>query len=43
MNDYKKALEYYEKYLKLGKPGSSGYKFVEESIAYVKQELFMEE
>lgn len=43
MNDYKNALEYYEKYLKLGKPGSSGYKFVEESIAYVKQELFMEE
>lgn len=38
----KKALEYYERYLKLGKPGSSGYKFVEESIKYVKQELFME-
>lgn len=43
MKDYKKALEYYEEYLKRGKPGSSGYKFVEESIAYVKQELFMEE
>ena len=42
MKDYKKALEYYEEYLKRGKPGTSGYKFVEESIAYVKQELFME-
>lgn len=43
MKDYKKALEYYEEYLKRGNPGSSGYKFVEESIAYVRQELFMEE
>lgn len=43
MKDYRKALQYYEEYLKRGKPGSSGYKFVEESIAYVKQELFMEE
>ncbi len=43
MKEYKKALEYYEEYLKRGKPGTSGYKFVEESIAYVKQELFMEE
>ena len=42
LKEYKKALEYYERYLKLGKPGSSGYKFVEESIKYVKQELFME-
>ena len=41
--DYDKALEYYERYLKVGKKGSSGYKFVEESIAYLKQEKFMEE
>ena len=43
MKDYMKALEYYERYLKVGKPGSRGYEFVEESIEYVKQELFMEE
>ena len=43
LKKYDKALEYYERYLKVGKPGSSGYKFVEESIAYIKQEKFMEE
>ena len=42
MKDYMKALEYYERYLKVGKPGSRGYEFVEESIEYCKQELFME-
>ena len=43
LKNYDKALEYYERYIKLGKPGSAGYKFVEESIEYVKQEMFMEE
>ena len=43
LRNYKKALEYYERYIKLGKPGTAGYKFVEESIEYVKQEKFMEE
>ena len=43
LKNYKKALEYYERYIKLGKQGSAGYKFVEESIEYVKQEKFMEE
>lgn len=43
LKNYKKALEYYERYIKLGKPGTAGYKFVEESINYVKQEKFMEE
>ena len=43
LKNYKKALEYYERYIKLGKPGPAGYKFVEESIEYVKQEKFMEE
>ena len=43
LKNYKKALEYYERYIKLGKPGTAGYKFVEESIEYVKQEKFMEE
>ena len=43
MKEYDKALKYYEQYIKAGKPGSKGYKFVEESIAYIKQEKFMEE
>ena len=43
LKNYKKALEYYERYLKIGKPGTAGYQFVEESIQYVKQEKFMAE
>lgn len=43
LKDYKNALLYYEQYKKSGKPGSSGYKYAEESIAYVKAELFMRE
>ncbi len=43
LKEYDKALKYYEQYIKIGKPGSKGYKFVEESIAYIKQEKFMEE
>ncbi len=42
LKEYDKALEYYEQYLKLGKPGTRGYRYVEESIAYIKQEKFME-
>ena len=40
---YKQALEFYEKYLKLAKPGTRGYEFVKKSIEYVKGELFMNE
>ena len=43
LKDYKKALAWYEKYLAVGKPGTSGYKYVEKSIEYVKGELFMKE
>ena len=43
LKKYDKALEYYERYLKLAKPGSAGYKYAEESIAYIKQEKFMQE
>lgn len=43
LKNYTKALEYYERYMKLGKPGTEGYRFVELSINYVKQEKFMEE
>ena len=42
LKNYTKAMEYYERYLKLGKPGTEGYRFVELSINYVKQEKFME-
>lgn len=43
LKEYDNALKYYESYLKIGRPGSKGYQFVEESIAYIKQEKFMEE
>ena len=39
---YKKALEYYERYLKLVKPGTKGYEFAKKSIEFLKGELFME-
>ena len=41
--DYKTALEWYEKYLALAKPGTSAYNFVTDSIKFLKGELFMEE
>ena len=41
--DYKQALEWYEKYLKVARPGSPGYNFTVKSVEYVKSELFMEE
>lgn len=43
MKDYKKAKEYFERYLKVGKPGTQGYEYAEEELEYVKGELFMEE
>ena len=39
--DYKMALEWYEKYLKVARPGSNGYEFAQERVDYVKGELFM--
>ena len=41
--DYKQALEWYEQYLKVARPGSKGYEFVAENVAFIKSELFMEE
>ncbi|MBR6212222.1 MAG: tetratricopeptide repeat protein [Bacteroidales bacterium] len=41
--DYRNAVEYYERYLEYGKPGSNAYKFVEESLRFIRAELFMEE
>lgn len=40
---YRKALEYYERYLKFVKPGSKGYEFARKSIEFLKGELFMED
>lgn len=40
--DYKQAIEWYEKYLKVARPGSSGYEFAVRSISWLKGELFME-
>lgn len=41
--DYKRALEWYEKYIKLAKPGTKGYAFAAKSIEWLKGEKFMEE
>ncbi len=41
--DYKAALEWYEKYLKVARPGSRGHNFATQSVKYLKGELFMEE
>ena len=43
LKQYKKALEWYEKYLAVAKPGTRGYEYVKESIEYVKGKIFMEE
>jgi tetratricopeptide (TPR) repeat protein len=40
--DYKHALEYYEKLLKVANPGSKSYEFATKSISFLKSELFME-
>lgn len=41
--DYKQALEWYNKYLQVAKPGTTGYEFAARSVEYLKGELFMEE
>ena len=41
--DYKRALEWYEKYLKAAEPGSKGYQMVTGRLDHVKSELFMQE
>ena len=43
LKDCKNAAKYYLLYLKYGKEGTRGYKYVEESLDYVRQQLFMEE
>ena len=41
--DWKEALSWYEKYLKVGREGSPGYIFVQQETEYVKGKLFMEQ
>jgi tetratricopeptide (TPR) repeat protein len=41
--DYKRAMEWYEKYLKVANPDSRGYATVTNRLNHVKSELFMEE
>lgn len=41
--DYKQALEWYNKYLQVAKPGTKGYEFAAKRVEYLKGELFMEE
>ena len=41
--DYRQALQWYERYLAVARPGSDGYEFATKSVAYLKGELFMEE
>ena len=40
---YRQAIEWYEKYLTVAKPGSRGYEFAADNLKYLKAELFMEE
>ena len=41
--DYKAAIEWYEKYLKVARPGSRGYEFAADNLKYIRAEKFMEE
>lgn len=43
LKKYRQALEYYELYLKVARPGSRGYEFAKKSVDFLKGELFMEE
>ena len=41
--DYKQAIAWYNKYLAVAQPGTKGYEFATDRIAYLKGELFMQE
>ena len=41
--DYRQAIEWYEKYLKVATPGSRGYEFAADNLKYLRGDLFMEE
>jgi tetratricopeptide (TPR) repeat protein len=41
--EYKTAIEWYEKYLKVARPGSRGYEFAADNLKYLRAEKFMED
>ena len=41
--DYKQAVKWYERYLKVASPGTKSYKFAQEHLEFLKGELCMEE
>ena len=41
--DYKAAIEWYERYLRVAPPGSKGYEFAVDNLKYIRAEKFMEE
>ena len=41
LKDYENAMKYYNEYLKVGKRGSTVWKFVEAEMAFIKEEQFM--
>ncbi|MGM9781702.1 MAG: tetratricopeptide repeat protein [Candidatus Cryptobacteroides sp.] len=41
--DYKQALQWFEKYLQVARPGSKGYEYAAGEVTWLKGELFMEE
>ena len=40
--DYRQAIEWYERYLKVARPGSQGYEFAADNLKYLRAEKFME-
>ena len=41
--EYKQALQYYEKYMKVGKEGTKNYNFAKQAVAHIRGELHMQE
>ena len=41
--EYQQAIDWYERYLKVAKPGSRGYEFAADNLKYLRAEKFMED
>ena len=41
--EYKMAIDWYEKYLKVARPGTRGYEFAADNLKYLRAEKFMQE
>lgn len=41
--DFKVALQWYERYLKIAQPDTKGYQFAQKSVEFLRAELFMQE